>query len=86
MYVAGKPKSETQKRKDKSRAVTQQMMHILSAGQFTDTVKNLDVRFSQSLANFITGDPGILVWVWSAKGSVSGLLPFPALGSGSEAP
>ena len=31
------------------------MMDILSAGLFTDTVKALDIRFSQSLANFITG-------------------------------
>ena len=55
VWAAGKPRSETQKRKDKSQAVTSQMMDILSAGLFTETVKDLDVRFSQSLANFITG-------------------------------
>ena len=55
--VAGKPKSETQKRKDKSQAVTERMMDTLAKGQFTDKVRDLDSRFSQSLANFITGDP-----------------------------
>lgn len=53
---AGRPKSETQKRKERAAAVSDSLGVVLSSGIFSDGIRALEEKFDASLGNFIAGE------------------------------